>query len=726
MKRLAVVFVMVLAAVGYADYASEVMADSPEAYYRFETTNVLDSSDNGHHSTVISNVTFEAGAVGQAGTFSNAYAQIDLQLSPSNGSFSIEALVRYDSTSGTFVSQQNGTGVGRALLYRLTGGEVASFIGDKTSDSTGTVSTGEWHHLVMTVEDGPGGSNDTLRFYIDGQASGTNTVTAEAADGDWILGTHKTLTGPFVGALDEVAIYTNLLSQERITAHWDALTPVHYVSTTGASIWPYCSWAEAATNIQDAVNAAITGDTVLVTNGTYTSASEITVAKAITIESVNGREVTIVDGQNAHRCFHLGSSACTLSGFTVTHGYVAAAGGGGIYCGGTNPVISHCIISSNLAVWASGTSGSGGGIYRGTLNNCTLSGNEADGGGGSCESTLNNCILTGNKAGAGGGSYEGTLNNCTLSGNEAISGGGSYGGTLKNCIVYFNTATGDGDNWYEEIALLDMTWCCTTPDPDETGNNITNAPQFEDASSSNFHLQVSSPCVDAGNNAYAVGSTDLDGNPRILGVAVDIGAYEGGRYAIICSFGEHGSISPAGAVGVSPSQNVVFVISPDIYYHIDDVMTNGVSVGAVSNFTWGNVLADGTIHAEFAENLAAHDVPELWLAQYGWTNNFDAASLADPDGDGLATWQEYWLRNQISPTNGGVNAADIGLYTADSISDLDMGYMMIQTSNGWCRMSLQLEQCTNLVDGVWTNAGDAVNWQLEAPGGKAFFRVRGQ
>lgn len=50
--------------------------------------------------------------------------------------------------------------------------------------------------------------------------------------------------------------------------------------------------------------------------------------------------------------------------------------------------------------------------------------------------------------------------------------------------------------------------------------------------------------------------------------------------------------------------------------------------------------------------------------------------------------------------------------------------MLLQTSNGWMRLDLQLEQCTNLVDNIWTNAGDAVEWQHPAPDGKAFFRVR--
>lgn len=65
-------------------------------------------------------------------------------------------------------------------------------------------------------------------------------------------------------------------------------------------------------------------------------------------------------------------------------------------------------------------------------------------------------------------------------------------------------------------------------------------------------------------------------------------------------------------------------------------------------------------------------------------------------------------------------------FSGGNITDLDMGCMMIQTSNSWCRRSLQIEQCTNLTEGTWKPAGDAGFWQHPATNGKVFYCVRGR
>jgi hypothetical protein len=56
--------------------------------------------------------------------------------------------------------------------------------------------------------------------------------------------------------------------------------------------------------------------------------------------------------------------------------------------------------------------------------------------------------------------------------------------------------------------------------------NITNEPLFIDVVGNNLRLQSNSPCVNSGKNAYIPPGPDLDGDPRVVGGTVDIGAYE--------------------------------------------------------------------------------------------------------------------------------------------------------------------------------------------------------
>jgi hypothetical protein len=101
---------------------------------------------------------------------------------------------------------------------------------------------------------------------------------------------------------------------------------------------------------------------------------------------------------------------------------------------------------------------------------------------------------------------------------------------LKNCLVYSNT----GPNYGYSTLLY---YCCTTPLPTGGVGNVTNAPLFVNPAAGDFHLQSNSPCINAGNNAYVTNATnDLDGNPRISGGTVDIGAYEFQNPASIISY----------------------------------------------------------------------------------------------------------------------------------------------------------------------------------------------
>lgn len=68
---------------------------------------------------------------------------------------------------------------------------------------------------------------------------------------------------------------------------------------------------------------------------------------------------------------------------------------------------------------------------------------------------------------------------------------------------------------------------------------------------------------------------------------------------IIASAGTGGSISPSGTVTVSPGSSQSFVISAGKGYKIKNVTVDGVSVGPVSNYLFGNVRSNHTIKASF-------------------------------------------------------------------------------------------------------------------------------
>jgi hypothetical protein len=449
---------------------------------------------------------------------------------------------------------------------------------------------------------------------------------------------------------------------------------------------PYSSWSTAATNIQDAVDASLPGDHIVVNDGLYATGgravgtnllvNRVVVDKPLTLRSVNGPRFTVIEGyqvpgttngDGAVRCAYLTDGA-TLSGFTITEGATrrcqhpqnADMMGGGVFCESVAGVVSNCLLTANVADYGGGAAYSGtvnnctihsnsaasfgGGASSSALNNCTLTGNSASYGGGVSDCTANNCALIGNSADTGGaafaadlnncllagnsaqylggGACDGTLNNCTVTGNRASWAGGvapdfAFGGiSLTNCIIYLNTA-GDGTdrsgpNWPSEQAWMRMEFCCTAPAPDEGGGNITNAPLFVDYASGNLRLQSNSPCINAGRNAYAPGSVDLDGNLRISSGTVDIGAYE---------FQGPGSV-----------------------------------------------------------------ISYAWLQQYGLPTD-GSADFSDPDCDGHSTWQEW--RCQTDPTNAASALCLLSVSTGGT--DLTITWQSVPG------VSYFLERSTNLV-----------------------------
>lgn len=252
---------------------------------------------------------------------------------------------------------------------------------------------------------------------------------------------------------------------------------------------------------------------------------------------------------------------CMFSGNSAEHG------GGGMYnFDGSTPTVMNCTFNGNLA-------SAGGGMYNSfsspTVTNCTFSGNWAVGfgGGGMCSysssPTVTNCQFSGNWASAVGGMYNLafsslTMTNCTFSGNSASYYAGAIGNyrssaAVTNCILWGNTP---GEIYASVSSSLDVTYSCILNGYVGEGNVDAN-PLFVDPGywddngmpedpdddfwpDGDYHLQASSPCIDAGDNAALPLSvlTDLDGNARFVDdplapdvgsgtpPIVDMGAYE--------------------------------------------------------------------------------------------------------------------------------------------------------------------------------------------------------
>jgi hypothetical protein len=70
-------------------------------------------------------------------------------------------------------------------------------------------------------------------------------------------------------------------------------------------------------------------------------------------------------------------------------------------------------------------------------------------------------------------------------------------------------------------------------------------------------------------------------------------------HTITATAGAGGSISPSGAVSVTSGASQTFTITPNAYYSVSAVLVDGVSVGAVSTYTFSNVTTNRTIEASF-------------------------------------------------------------------------------------------------------------------------------
>lgn len=89
-------------------------------------------------------------------------------------------------------------------------------------------------------------------------------------------------------------------------------------------------------------------------------------------------------------------------------------------------------------------------------------------------------------------------------------------------------------------------------------------------------------------------------------------------YTITATAGTGGTITPSGTVSVNQNGSQSFTISPNSCYEISDVLVDGISQGAISDFSFTDVTANHTIEVSFTPSTST-----IWLGSVNsdWNNS---------------------------------------------------------------------------------------------------------
>ncbi|GAA5484560.1 LamG-like jellyroll fold domain-containing protein [Haloferula sargassicola] len=358
-----------------------------------------------------------------------------------------------------------------------------------------------------------------------------------------------------------------------------ASAAVFHVDASVATPGDGLTWAAAMTDLQAAISASSSGDSIWVAEGTYkpgTARSDRFVlppgvqilggfpsgggdgtANARNLDPLTNGTVLSGDidgdGTRAGNSYVLvdalsSGTSSFLSGFTLTGGNADGATtptdrGGAISIGDRSPTLGNLRFLENRARYGGAIHANGGSQF--IMRQCLFQGNVADIAGGSggaiyltngASPTLTDCAFVGNDGIIGGAirafNSTPTLTHCTFAHNKGGSGDGALyndGGTTvlyRNCIFWGNTpfawnarspAAGSGNNLVQGSSV-DGSFTLLVSSPLFASIPFSTDGDWKTPADNDYgdlSLSPGSPAIDRGNNSFTSQLTDLAGNPRV-------------------------------------------------------------------------------------------------------------------------------------------------------------------------------------------------------------------
>ncbi|MCX5814925.1 MAG: hypothetical protein NTX75_01605, partial [Proteobacteria bacterium] len=271
-------------------------------------------------------------------------------------------------------------------------------------------------------------------------------------------------------------------------------------------------------------------------------------------------------------------------------GYSHGSGGGGAASAAFGSSPNHC---EGCTVKINGGTGQVSSISG-------VSTYYAGGGGGGAACIYNDSGI-GGLGGGGRGGYYGSSISAGISGSANTGGGGGGGGWGGGWTVALSALGGAGGSGIvivryelEHIAILSSFGANGSISPPGATTVISGASQSYTITPDNSY-QISDVLVD-GVSVGAVNTytfSNVTANHTISATFITV------TYTLTASSGANGSVSPTGVTRVTQGASQNYTITPAAGFLVADVLVDGVSVGAVSAYTFSDVSATHTISATF-------------------------------------------------------------------------------------------------------------------------------